>query len=75
MTLDLPHDKVLHIIAGVVIYAAAHFVSPAVGLGAVAIAAVGKEIYDYFNRDRHAPEVMDALATIIGGLLGFVSGV
>ena len=75
MTLDLPHDKALHIIAGVLIYAAAHFVSPVVGLGAVAVAAVGKEIYDYFNRDRHTPELMDALATIIGGLLGFVSGV
>lgn len=33
MTLDLPHDKALYIIAGVLIYAAAHFVSPVVGLG------------------------------------------
>lgn len=75
MTIDLPHDKALHIIAGVLIYASAHFVSPVVGLSAVAVAAVGKEIYDYFNRDKHTPEVMDAVATIAGGLLGFVSGV
>lgn len=75
MTLDLPHDKALHIIAGVLIYAVAHFVSPLVGLGAVVAAGVGKEIYDLFHRDKHTPEVMDAVATIVGGLLGFVSGV
>lgn len=75
MKLDLPHDKALHLIGGVLIYTVAHFVSPAVGLIAVAVVAVGKEIYDYFNRDRHTPELLDALATIAGGLLGFVSGV
>lgn len=75
MTLNLPHDKALHLIGGVLIYAAAHFVSPVIGLIAAAVAAVGKEIYDYFNRDKHTPEVMDVVATIIGGLLGFVSGV
>ena len=75
MTLDIPPDKALHLIGGVLIYAVAHFVSPLVGLGAVVAAGVGKEIYDYFNRDKRTPEVMDAVATIIGGLLGFVSGV
>lgn len=74
MTLDLPHDKALHIIGGVLIYAVAHFVSPVVGLGAVAVAAVGKEIYDYFNRDKQTPEVMDAVATIIGGIIAFICG-
>ena len=74
MTLDLPHDKALHIIAGVLIYAVAHFISPVVGLGAVAVAAVGKEIYDLFHRDKHTPEVMDAVATIIGGIIAFICG-
>ena len=74
MTLDLPHDKALHLIGGVLIYAAAHFVSPVVGLAAVAVAAVGKEIYDLFHRDKHTPEVMDAVATIIGGIIAFICG-
>lgn len=74
MTLDLPYDKALHLIGGVLIYAAAHFVSPVVGLGAVAVAALGKEVYDYFNRDKHTPEVMDAVATIIGGIIAFICG-
>lgn len=74
MNLDLPHDKALHIIAGVLIYAAAHFVSPVIGLGAVAVVAVGKEIYDLFHRNKHTPEVMDAVATIIGGIIAFICG-
>jgi hypothetical protein len=71
----LPHDKALHVIVGVLAYAAFHFVSPLVGLVAVAIAAVGKEIYDYMHRDKHTPDVWDAVATMGGGLLAFISGV
>lgn len=70
----LPHDKALHFIVGVLIYAAAHFVSPVVGMAAVAVAAVGKEVYDYANRDKHTPDVWDAVATVLGGAAGFVSG-
>lgn len=31
--------------------------------------AFGKEVYDYLHRDKHTPELMDALATIAGGFL------
>jgi hypothetical protein len=70
----LPHDKALHFIVGVLIYAAAHFVSPVVGMIAVTVAAVGKEVYDYMNRDKHTPDLWDAVATLLGGAAGFVSG-
>jgi hypothetical protein len=70
MTLP-PPDKLAHFIGGVVIYAAAHFVSPITGLALVAVAAVGKEIYDWFHRDKHTPEVMDAVATMLGGAVAF----
>jgi hypothetical protein len=70
----LPHDKALHFIVGVLIYAAAHFISPVVGMIAVAVAAVGKEVYDYMNRDKHTPDLWDAVATVLGGAAGFVSG-
>lgn len=70
----LPYDKALHFIVGVLIYAAAHFVSPIIGMIAVAVAAVGKEVYDYMNRDKHTPDLWDAVATVLGGAAGFVSG-
>ena len=71
----LPHDKALHVIVGVLAYMAFHFVSPVVGLAAAAVAAVGKEIYDHMNRDRHTPDVWDAVATMAGGVAGWICGV
>ena len=71
MTLP-PQDKLAHFAVGVLIYAAAHFVSPLIGLAAVAVAAVGKEIYDWFHRDMHTPDVWDAVATIAGGVVAFI---
>jgi hypothetical protein len=71
----LPHDKGLHIIVGVLVYAVFHFVTPLFGMAAVVIAAVGKEIYDWFHRDRHTPDVWDAVATLAGGVAGFICGV
>jgi type III secretory pathway component EscU len=41
MTLNLPHDKALHIIVGVLVYAIFHFISPMAGMTIVVIAAVG----------------------------------
>lgn len=70
----LPHDKALHIIVGVLAYMVFHFVSPVVGLAAAAVAAVGKEVYDWFHRDRHTPDVWDAVATMAGGVAGYICG-
>jgi hypothetical protein len=70
----LPYDKALHFIVGVLIYAVAHFISPVVGIIAVIVAAVGKEVYDYANRDKHTPDVWDAVATLAGGFAGLICG-
>jgi len=70
----LQHDKALHIIAGVLVYAVAHFISPVVGLWAVVLVGFSKEVYDAVNHDRHTPDVMDFLATCFGGFLGFICG-
>ena len=71
---SLPEDKKLHMIAGTIIYTSCLFVSLITKkngvewldedtcLIPVAIAAVGKEVYD--NQDHGNPEVMDALATM-----------
>lgn len=73
--LSLPHDKALHIIVGVLVYAVAHFVNPSVGMAAVVVAAVGKEVYDYMHKDKHTPDVWDAIATIGGGVIAFICGI
>ena len=74
-SIDLPHDKALHLIGGVFIYAVAHFVNPLVGLGAVVAVAFGKEGYDYRHRDKHTPDLWDAVATIFGGIIGFICSI
>ena len=43
---SIPTDKQGHFIVGLLIYTIIHFINPVIGLGAVAIAAVGKEIYE-----------------------------
>lgn len=72
MNFDLiTHDKALHFIGGSIIAATAQVIHGDVllSLAAVTGAAIGKEIYDYFHRDIHTPEVMDAVATVLGGLV------
>ena len=72
---NIPQDKAGHFLVGLLIYALLHFISPVVGLLAVAVAAICKEVYDYMNRPRNNPEIMDALATVCGGIVGFICGV
>ena len=40
----------------------------------VVAAAVGKEIYDKQHKDKHTPDVWDAIAAIGGGFLGLICG-
>lgn len=71
----IPADKVAHFASGVILYA---LVMPALNAWLafliVAIVALVKEGYDYANRDIHTPDIWDAAATTLGGLLGvFIS--
>ena len=75
LLLKLPHDKALHIIVGVLLYAVFHFFNPMIGMVVVTTAAISKEIYDYMHKSKHTPDAWDAIATIGGGLLAFISGV
>lgn len=72
----IPADKANHAVYGSAIFAAAYVIFHFAGLpalhiaaGAVVLAAIGKEIYDRINRDRHTPDLMDAVATIAGGAI------
>ena len=81
----LPIDKLKHFIAGAVIYTLAAFLgTPLEAMLAVVSIAVGKECWDAAQNKRatgnymtgpHGVEVLDALATVAGGLLIYLPGV
>lgn len=68
----LPLDKSWHFISGTVLFAIGNIHSYRAGLILVVAMAVSKEIYDWFNKDTHTPDWKDAIATISGGVLGFL---
>jgi len=72
----IPHDKALHFIYGALVFCASYLLTafqqlPAlhIAAGAVVVAGVGKEVYDHLNRDKHTPDLMDAVATVAGGVV------
>ena len=68
----VPMDKFFHFIGGLVIAA---LLTPFIGaysIVVVAIVALLKEIYDYLHKDIHTPDFWDWVATVLGGILGFV---
>ena len=69
----LPHDKANHFIYGLIIFGIFKIIfTPLIGIVVCSIFGISKEIYDYFNRDRHTPDFYDALITIIGGVIGLL---
>jgi hypothetical protein len=68
----VPADKQMHFICGLVI---AVLLTPFIGaysIVVVAIIAFAKEIYDYLHKDIHTPDFWDWVATVLGGIAGFV---
>lgn len=64
-----PLDKAFHFLAGWAI-AATFQSAPLVAAALVGAAAVGKEIWD--KRGHGTPELMDIVATLLGGIAGLV---
>jgi len=62
----IPADKLLHILAGIAIAAAVAPFGAVPAFCAVLFAAIGKELYD--RTGRGTPELLDAVATIAGGV-------
>lgn len=66
----IPHDKALHVIAGVVLFAAGSFVyGPLAGIAASVVGGILKEVRDVISR-KGDPEYLDIVYTVAGGLLG-----
>lgn len=66
---NIPADKVYHCLGGVVLFAIGELFGH--GLVFAIAGAIIKELYDNQYPD-HTPDVWDAVATILGGLLGFI---
>jgi hypothetical protein len=67
---SIPTDKVYHCLGGVVLFAIGQLFG--YGLALAIIGAVTKEIYDYLHPESHTADVKDAVATTLGGLLGYI---
>ena len=66
---SIPSDKVAHCFGGVVLFAIGQLFG--YGLFLAVLGAITKEIYDY-RHPNHTADWKDAVATILGGLLGYI---
>ena len=60
-------DKLSHLFAGMAIAASLYPFGSILAMGVVAVAAIGKEVWD--SQGNGTPDVKDALATLAGGVL------
>ena len=67
--MKIPLDKAFHFLAGWAI-AATFQSAPLVAAALVGAAAIGKEIWD--KQGHGTPELMDIVATLLGGIAGLV---
>lgn len=68
-------DKYMHFIGGTILFAVFHFLmTPMLALVGVLLLGIAKELYDRANKAVHTPDYKDALATALGGVLGFICG-
>jgi hypothetical protein len=64
----IPHDKALHFIAGVLIFAVVNLINPFLAIATVCAAAVTNEIWD--KAEGGAYSWKDIAFTVAGGLVG-----
>jgi VanZ family protein len=75
----IPTDKKLHMIVG---FAISYSIGAAfvifkpenkfmflIGIVIALLIGLSKEVYDYFHKATHTPDIMDALATLLGGVV------
>lgn len=75
--INIPEDKKAHLNLGLLIGLALGAV-PQIAIIAILTIGIGKEVYDYlYNRitgtQKHGVELLDALYTIGGGVLGMLT--
>lgn len=69
-------DKIQHFLAGFIISAIIGLFNSIFGLILAILAGISKEIYDYISNKyysgKHTVDLYDCLATVLGGLIGFI---
>jgi hypothetical protein len=69
---SIPADKVMHFASGSVLFALClPFISSHYALVMVVVSGISKELYDTMHNDKHTPDLLDAVATSLGGALGY----
>jgi uncharacterized membrane protein YdcZ (DUF606 family) len=68
----VPCDKQMHMLSGFIIAAVLTPFIGAYSIVVVAIIAALKEIYDARHPDKHTADFWDWVATVLGGVVGFV---
>ena len=60
-------DKLLHFVAGSLVYASSSWLLGYYALALVVAVAIGKEVYDHYYNG--TVDVYDAIATVLGGVV------
>ncbi|MGD9581276.1 MAG: hypothetical protein AB7V50_07875 [Vampirovibrionia bacterium] len=70
--MTIPRDKLLHFVAGLIASAVVYliFENLTLAIGASVILGIAKEVYD--SRGYGTVEMLDAVATIVGGAVGVI---
>jgi hypothetical protein len=68
----VPCDKQMHFLSGFIIAAVLTPFIGAYSIVVVAVIAALKEIYDARHPDKHTADFWDWVATVLGGIVGFV---
>ena len=70
--MTIPKDKLLHFVAGFAVSIVAYVVtsSATIAFSLSALLGIGKEVYD--SRGHGTVEVLDAVATALGGVVGVI---
>ena len=70
--MTLPKDKLLHFVAGLICAAFVYLITLnlTLAIGASVILGIAKEVYD--SRGHGTVEVLDAVATAVGGVVGVI---
>lgn len=64
----IAQDKILHFIAGALIAGlVGYFTAPVAGFVAAALVGLAKESYDMRHPAKHTADVLDFVATVLGG--------
>ena len=70
--MTIPKDKLLHFVAGLICATFVYLITLnlTIAIGASVILGIAKEIYD--SRGHGTVEVLDAVATVAGGVVGTI---